>query len=131
MTTTIQPATEHEPDTWQPIDTAPEDGTVILGRYDEGEAEIRWATHRAALGGLSRTALGAGWVSTDDGFYIDPPQCWQPVVTLHVRRDDCQCEPLIGDAGTRWHRGAPATRVFVPVDGDDIDADGFPSRDHR
>ena len=63
-------------DTWHPMDTAPEDGTTVLGRYDEDEIEVRWATRRTRWSG---DHLGPGWVAVVDGLYIDEPQCWRPL----------------------------------------------------
>lgn len=124
-----------EADAWRPMDTAPEDGAVILGRYDEGEIEVRWSNDRRcmlAYGNPGAGAFGAGWENVSDDLPMDEPQCWQPVPPVeHLCSDACPCEPVIVDPATRWHRGDPAATVFVPSDGDDIDAAGYATTDHR
>lgn len=117
--------TQGKGDDWHPTDTAPDDGAVILGRYDDTEREIRWARNRPGR-------MGAGWVAVEDGDYIDPPQSWRPVAPVeHLLSDDCPCEPYIDGPSARLHRGNPTNIVFVPSPGDDVDAAGHALVDHR
>jgi hypothetical protein len=66
---------------WRPMSSAPQDGTTILGRYDDRAIPIRWAEDRVCM--LASTASGAGafgpgWEDVDNGLYIDAPEAWRP-----------------------------------------------------
>lgn len=68
---------------WQPMDTAPTDGTPILGYYGADEVvAIRWAESRECM--LASVAPGAGlfgpgWEDVANGLYVDDPVSWAPI----------------------------------------------------
>ena len=54
---------------WMPIETAPKDGTEILGKFQNSHAVVRWQN-----GGFELSAFdaGAGW-EPDEWMSIPPP----------------------------------------------------------
>jgi hypothetical protein len=69
----------------EPIDTAPQDGTPIIGVYGTDpreECELRWAEERHCV--LASVAPGAGlfgpgWEDTLNGLAAEDPLWWRPV----------------------------------------------------
>lgn len=68
----------------QPIETAPKDGTVIVGIYEDREEDhVVWLESRQCM--LSSVARGAGecgkgWASALCDFLpVDPPVYWRPL----------------------------------------------------
>lgn len=76
-------AAERAAEEWLSMDTAPRDGTVILGWYGPDEQQrIRWAEERHCV--LSSTAPGAGlfgpgWEDEVEGLNVEDPLSWKPV----------------------------------------------------
>jgi hypothetical protein len=63
--------------TWHPIETAPKDGTVILG--PDGD-EVYWSDQRFCALGMPAGSCGPGWVSVLAGHLpVDAPTHWSPV----------------------------------------------------
>jgi hypothetical protein len=63
------------------MDTAPRDGTTIVGIYSDAEIPIRWSERRvcmlaAAGGGSGR--FGPGWEDVHNGLIVDDPIAWLP-----------------------------------------------------
>lgn len=69
-------------DGWQPIETAPRDGTRvrILSADGAEEDNVYWSEERYCILGAPQGSRGPGWVSTEAGnLPIDPPTHWQPL----------------------------------------------------
>ena len=63
------------------MDDAPRNGTVIIGKYDEGGMAIRWAeTRRCMLAGVGggNGYFGEGWEDEYNGLIVDDPTGWLP-----------------------------------------------------
>lgn len=65
---------------YQDISTAPKDGTLIFGLYDDGEILIRWSERRqcmlAGVGG-GNGYFGAGWEDDENHLIVDEPEKWR------------------------------------------------------
>jgi hypothetical protein len=64
------------------MESAPTDGTPIVGLVEGEEVEVRWAESRVCmLAGLSLGAgsFGEGWEDTLNGLYSPDPDGWRPV----------------------------------------------------
>jgi hypothetical protein len=59
---------------WQPIDSAPKDGTEILGHNDGVYAIVSWQTHRTMTGIYGNWADRAGYLES-----YERPTHWQPL----------------------------------------------------
>lgn len=65
---------------WQPIETAPKDGTEIIGLVDGEEYRVRWAeTRRCMLAGVAGGSgyFGPGWEDTYNGLISETPTHWR------------------------------------------------------
>jgi hypothetical protein len=65
---------------WQPIDTAPRDGTPLRILNADGTEEdgVYWSNERCCVLGSRAGAFKPGWVSTEAGnLPVDPPTHWQ------------------------------------------------------
>lgn len=68
---------------WQPIETAPKDGTHILGLFDEGVIETWWRVNVRDDGSeyghewdaITLSSHGCGCCSWEN----DPPKAWMPL----------------------------------------------------
>ena len=64
---------------WQPICTAPKDGTPIEVKHENGDIEIaQWEENRCCMLGPRAGAYGAGWQNVEIKLPIDPPILWRP-----------------------------------------------------
>lgn len=61
---------ERERDRWQPIETAPRDGTRILLRLSNGEVFSGWGTEEAGFQKFHADGTDIGWLN---------PRHWQPL----------------------------------------------------
>jgi len=69
---------------WQPIETAPKDGTHITAVYDgdfaNPEDGVFWqAENRHCMLGARAGAMKPGWSSSEVGLPVDAPSHWRPV----------------------------------------------------
>lgn len=67
---------------WRSMDSAPTDGTPVLGLIGDDEVEVRWAEQRVCmLAGEVRGAgtFGPGWEDTANCLEVDAPEGWRPV----------------------------------------------------
>lgn len=66
----------------QPMETAPRDGTPIIGLYDgDGDCMIRWAEDRQCmLAGIAggNGYFGPGWEDCENHLIVDEPIAWLP-----------------------------------------------------
>jgi hypothetical protein len=65
---------------WRALESAPKDGTIIDGLYQEGPCLIRWAeTRRCMLAGVGggNGYFGAGWEDDENHLIMDPPIMWR------------------------------------------------------
>lgn len=72
-------------DTWKRLESAPRDGTVIEGLYEDGPCLIRWAeTRRCMLAGIGggNGYFGAGWEDDYNHLIADDPIAWREEGTL-------------------------------------------------
>lgn len=69
---------------WQPIETAPKDGTRLRVRYESGDEEdgVYFSNERCCMLGSRAGALKPGWVSYEIGHLpVDTPTHWAPPTT--------------------------------------------------
>lgn len=69
---------------WQPIETAPKDGTMIRVAYNDDlinfEDGVYWQSEgRHCLLGSRAGALPPGWTSSDVGLPVDEVTHWMPL----------------------------------------------------
>lgn len=69
---------------WQPMETAPKDGTYIIGLYDDGAEDIIcWEEQRRCMLAWQNPGAGEcgeGWESKiAGGLPVDPPKAWKPM----------------------------------------------------
>lgn len=65
---------------WKRLSSAPRDGTVIEGLYEDGPCLIRWAESRrcmlAGIGG-GNGYFGEGWEDDYNHLIVDEPMAWR------------------------------------------------------
>ena len=65
---------------WQPMETAPRDGTSIVGKYPDTECMIRWSDRPVCMLGPINGGYPAGWATdgseTDRNLPMDTPEAW-------------------------------------------------------
>lgn len=72
---------ERAPTNWRSMDTAPRDGTTIVGLCNDEEVPIRWAEARScmlATSGGGAGSFGPGWECAFNGLIVDDPVSWIP-----------------------------------------------------
>lgn len=67
---------------WLPIESAPKDGTIIVGKYKDTECLIRWSERPVCMLGPVNGGYPPGWATagdeTDNNLPMDPPTAWKP-----------------------------------------------------
>lgn len=72
-------APPEEDERWEGMESAPRDGTIILGLYEDGIVDrVYWATERCCILGRRTGSMGDGWISDEVKLPADPPKAWQP-----------------------------------------------------
>lgn len=70
---------------YQPMETAPRDGSTIIGLYDEGEAHIFWSDRPVCMLGTRCGGYPPGWATNGDGvdhsLPVDAPKAWRSDLT--------------------------------------------------
>lgn len=70
-------------DTYNPMHSAPMDGTEIIGLYQDGEARIFWSEKPVCILGSRNCSFPAGWATcggdTDYNLPMDEPLAWSDV----------------------------------------------------
>lgn len=68
-------------ETWEHVDTAPTDGSTIIGLYPDGECEIFWSDGPVCILGPRCGSFPEGWATcggdTDHNLPVDPPIKWR------------------------------------------------------
>lgn len=69
---------------WLPMDTAPRDGTTIMGKYPDGEEPIRWSERPVCMLGNRCGGFPPGWATppygdVDANLPMDPPEAWREI----------------------------------------------------
>ena len=73
----------------RPIDTAPRDGSKIIGISEYGEDVIYWSGTRYCMIGAPMGSRGPGWVSVEAGHLpVDEPDSWRPLA-VHAHLASC------------------------------------------
>jgi hypothetical protein len=69
---------------FNPMEDAPVDGTAIIGRYPDGEAEIFWSERPVCMLGNRCGGFDAGWATTgtdtDRNLPMDEPEEWRELL---------------------------------------------------
>ncbi len=74
---------------WQPIETAPKDGTAFDALYDDGaiEANVYWAAERYCIAGAPYGSRGPGCMSAEIGLPVYPTH-WRTPAPLTGGREN-------------------------------------------
>lgn len=69
------------PSSWQPMATAPRDGSSIVGKYEDTECMIRWSNRPVCMLGSVNGGHPPGWATdgseTDSNLPMDIPDAWR------------------------------------------------------
>lgn len=67
---------------WLNMESAPRDGTSIIGLYEDGVAVIRWSERPVCMLGERCGGYPPGWATcgseTDSNLPMDDPKAWHP-----------------------------------------------------
>lgn len=95
---------------YRPMDTAPRDGTIILGHINGEDVRIQWVHER--------DRLGPGWQDIEHKIAgLDEPEGWRPFDSL---AEHCRHASQIVSTWPQWKRdalGRPATGPHISPNG--------------
>lgn len=87
---------------WLSMDTAPTDGTPVVGLVEGESVEVRWAEEPRCMLAVFSGGVGAfppGWEDTFNGLASPEPTAWKPIEPRcphgNLLDDDTPCDKCV------------------------------------